>query len=215
MSTAADIRSAIEAATVPEDAELERARMIIVDKLGEWDSLGLDELVESVCEAYGAPSGEPLRVADVDPAAPDTDTPALRNLRVARAARTEIIALLDEGTIVAVPREAGTAAVTATATTTTATTTRPPSPRRPRARRPREPGSMRSSSIPARDRGGCGSRSPDPGGRGGQRALMTSGWSVSLRGFCAPPESVDSPNRTSRYRSAWACVMASRAPSLA
>ena len=76
--------------------------MIIVDTLGERDSLGLDELIESVCEAYDAHSGEPLRLVDVDPSAPETDTPALRNLRYARAARTAIIALLDEGTIVAV-----------------------------------------------------------------------------------------------------------------
>ncbi|AWH91891.1 hypothetical protein [Dietzia lutea] len=102
MSTLDDIRTAIDAATEPEQPALERARMIIVDKLGERDSLGLDELIESVCEAYEAHSGEPLRLVDVDPSAPDTDTPALRNLRYARAARTAIIALLDEGTIVAV-----------------------------------------------------------------------------------------------------------------
>jgi hypothetical protein len=102
MTSTRDIRTAIDTATEPEQPALERARMIIVDKLGERDSLGLDELVESVCEAYEAPSGEPLRLADVDPAAPDTDTPALRNLRYARAARTTIIDLLAEGTIVAV-----------------------------------------------------------------------------------------------------------------
>ncbi|MGN0099645.1 MAG: hypothetical protein ACI39C_01775 [Dietzia sp.] len=102
MTTLDDIRTAIDAATEPEQPALERARMIIVDKLGERDSLGLDELIESVCEAYEAHSGEPLRLADVDPAAPDTDTPALRNLRYARAARTAVIALLEEGTIVAV-----------------------------------------------------------------------------------------------------------------
>lgn len=81
--------------------------MIVVDKLGEWESLGIDELVESVCEAYEAPSGEPLRVVDVDPAAPDTDTPALRNLRYARAARTAIIELLDEDRVVAVAPQPG------------------------------------------------------------------------------------------------------------
>lgn len=102
MPTLDDIRTAIDAATEPEQPALERARMIIVDKLGERDSLGLDELIESVCEAYEAHSGEPLRLVDVDPSAPETDTPALRNLRYARAARTAIIALLDEGTIVAV-----------------------------------------------------------------------------------------------------------------
>lgn len=102
MPTLDDIRTAIDAATEPEQPALERARMIIVDKLGERDSLGLDELIESVCEAYDAHSGEPLRLVDVDPSAPETDTPALRNLRYARAARTAIIALLDEGTIVAV-----------------------------------------------------------------------------------------------------------------
>ncbi|EFV92808.1 hypothetical protein G6030_10130 [Dietzia sp. E1] len=102
MTTLDDIRTAIDAATEPEQPALERARMIIVDKLGERDSLGLDELIESVCEAYDAHSGEPLRLVDVDPSAPETDTPALRNLRYARAARTAIIALLDEGTIVAV-----------------------------------------------------------------------------------------------------------------
>lgn len=102
MPTLDDIRTAIDAATDPEQPALERARMIIVDKLGERDSLGLDELIESVCEAYDAHSGEPLRLVDVDPSAPETDTPALRNLRYARAARTAIIALLDEGTIVAV-----------------------------------------------------------------------------------------------------------------
>ncbi|MBS7549434.1 hypothetical protein [Dietzia massiliensis] len=102
MTTLDDIRTAIDAATEPEQPALERARMIIVDKLGERDSLGLDELIESVCEAYDAHSGEPLRLVDVDPSAPETDTPALRNLRYARAARTAIIALLDEGTIVTV-----------------------------------------------------------------------------------------------------------------
>ena len=102
MPTLDDIRTAIDAATDPEQPAVERARMIIVDKLGERDSLGLDELIESVCEAYDAHSGEPLRLVDVDPSAPETDTPALRNLRYARAARMAIIALLDEGTIVAV-----------------------------------------------------------------------------------------------------------------
>ncbi|MCT1883951.1 hypothetical protein M3C36_01930 [Dietzia cinnamea] len=102
MPTLDAIRTAIDAATEPEQPALERARMIIVDKLGERDSLGLDELIESVCEAYDAHSGEPLRLVDVDPSAPETDTPALRNLRYARAARTAIIALLNEGTIVAV-----------------------------------------------------------------------------------------------------------------
>lgn len=102
MTTLDDIRTAIDAATEPEQPALDRARMIIVDKLGEHHSLGLDELIESVCEAYDAHSGEPLRLGDVDPSAPETDTPALRNLRYARAARTAIIALLDEGTIVAV-----------------------------------------------------------------------------------------------------------------
>lgn len=102
MTSLEDIRTAIDSATEPEKPALERARMIVVDKLGERDSLALDELVESVCEAYEAPSGEPLRLADVDPSAPDTDTPALRNLRYARAARTAIIDLLDEGTIVTV-----------------------------------------------------------------------------------------------------------------
>lgn len=102
MPTLDAIRTAIDAATEPEQPALERARMIIVDKLGERYSLGLDELIESVCEAYDAHSGEPLRLVDVDPSAPETDTPALRNLRYARAARTAIIALLDEGTIVAV-----------------------------------------------------------------------------------------------------------------
>lgn len=102
MTSLETIRTAIDTATEPETPALERARMIIVDKLGERDSLALDELVESVCEAYEAPSGEPLRLVDVDPSAPETDTPALRNLRYARAARTAIIDLLDEGTIVAV-----------------------------------------------------------------------------------------------------------------
>ncbi|MEV8220938.1 MULTISPECIES: hypothetical protein [Dietzia] len=102
MTSLETIRTAIDTATEPEAPALERARMIIVDKLGERDSLALDELVESVCEAYEAPSGEPLRLVDVDPSAPDSDTPALRNLRYARAARTAIIDLLDEGTIVAV-----------------------------------------------------------------------------------------------------------------
>ena len=102
MTSLETIRTAIDSATEPEAPALERARMIIVDKLGERDSLALDELVESVCEAYEAPSGEPLRLVDVDPSAPDSDTPALRNLRYARAARTAIIDLLDEGTIVAV-----------------------------------------------------------------------------------------------------------------
>lgn len=107
MTSTDDIRNAIDDATVPEQGVLQRARMIVVDKLGEWESLGIDELVESVCEAYEAPSGEPLRVADVDPSAPDTDTPALRNLRYARAARTAIIDLLDEGTVVAAEPQAG------------------------------------------------------------------------------------------------------------
>lgn len=102
MTSLETIRTAIDAATEPEQPALERARMIVVDKLGERDSLALDELIESVCEAYEAPSGEPLRLVDVDPSAPETDTPALRNLRYARAARTAIIDLLDEGTIVAV-----------------------------------------------------------------------------------------------------------------
>lgn len=102
MTSLETIRTAIDSATEPEAPALERARMIIVDKLGERDSLALDELVESVCEAYEAPSGEPLRLVDVDPSAPDSDTPALRNLRYARAARTAIIDLLDEGAIVAV-----------------------------------------------------------------------------------------------------------------
>lgn len=101
------IRSAIDAATVPGPDALDRARMIVVDKLGEWDSLGVDEIVESVCEAYEAHSGEPLRLADVDPSDPDTDTPALRNLRYARAARTAIIDLQREGTIVAVDEHPG------------------------------------------------------------------------------------------------------------
>lgn len=107
MTSTAEIRNAIDAATVPEEGVLERARMIVVDKLGEWESLGIDELVESVCEAYEAPSGEPLRVVDVDPAAPVTETPALRNLRYARAARTAIIALIDEGKVVAVEPQPG------------------------------------------------------------------------------------------------------------
>lgn len=102
-----EIRSAIDAATVPGADALERARMIVVDKLGEWDSLGVDEIVESVCEAYEAHSGEPLRLADVDPSDPDNDTPALRNLRYARAARTAIIDLQREGTIVAVDEQSG------------------------------------------------------------------------------------------------------------
>ncbi|MFN3601338.1 MAG: hypothetical protein ACK4UY_08125 [Dietzia sp.] len=101
------IRSAIDAATVPGPDALERARMIVVDKLGEWDSLGVDEIVESVCEAYEAHSGEPLRLSDVDPSDPETDTPALRNLRYARAARTAIIDLHREGTIVAVDEHPG------------------------------------------------------------------------------------------------------------
>lgn len=107
MTSDTEIRSAIDAATVPEQDVLERARMIVVDKLGEWESLGLDELVESVCEAYEAPSGEPLRVSDVDPADPATDSPALRNLTYARAARTAIIDLLRAGTIVAVEEQPG------------------------------------------------------------------------------------------------------------
>lgn len=102
MTSTTEIRDAIDAATEPEQGVLERARMIIVDKLGEQGSLGLDELIESVCEAYEAPSGEPLRVADVDPSAPETDTPALRNLRYARAARTAVIGLVEDGTVVAV-----------------------------------------------------------------------------------------------------------------
>lgn len=101
------IRSAIDAATVPGPDALDRARMIVVDKLGEWDSLGVDEIVESVCEAYEAHSGEPLRLADVDPSDPDTDTPAMRNLRYARAARTAIIDLEREGAIVAVDEHPG------------------------------------------------------------------------------------------------------------
>lgn len=107
MTSTDDIRNAIDTATTPEKGVLERARMIVVDKLGEWDSLGIDELVESVCEAYEAPSGEPLRVTDVDPSAPDTETPALRNLRYARAARSAIIDLLDEGRVVAVEPQPG------------------------------------------------------------------------------------------------------------
>lgn len=107
MTSTSDIRSAIEAATVPDSDVLERARMIIVDKLSEWGGLGLDELVESVCEAYEAPSGEPLRVADVDPAAPDTDSPALRNLTYARAARTAVIDLERDGRITSVPEQPG------------------------------------------------------------------------------------------------------------
>lgn len=107
MTSDTEIRSAIDAATVPEQDVLERARMIVVDKLGEWESLGLDELVESVCEAYEAPSGEPLRVSDVDPADPATDSPALRNLTYARAARTAIIDLQREGTIVAIEEQPG------------------------------------------------------------------------------------------------------------
>lgn len=102
MTSTDDIRSAIDTATVPDEAELDRARMIIVDKLGERGELDLDELVESVCEAYESPAGEPLRVADVDPAAPDTDSPALRNLRYARAARTAVIDLEDADRIVSV-----------------------------------------------------------------------------------------------------------------
>lgn len=102
MTSLESIRSAIDTATEPGEPALERARMIVVDKLGERDSLALDELVESVCEAYEAPAGEPLRLVDVDPSAPDSDTPALRNLRYARAARTAIIDLLGEGAIVAV-----------------------------------------------------------------------------------------------------------------
>lgn len=107
MSSSNDIRSAIDSATVPDEAALERARMIVVDKLGEWESLALDEIVESVCEAYESPSGEPLRVADVDPASPDTESPALRNLRYARAARTAIVDLEGAGTIVSVPEHRG------------------------------------------------------------------------------------------------------------
>ncbi|MET3859703.1 hypothetical protein ABIE38_000600 [Dietzia sp. 2505] len=105
--TAEKIRSAIDAATDPGPDALERARMIVVDKLGEWESLGVDEIVESVCEAYEAHSGEPLRLADVDPSDPDTDTPAMRNLRYARAARTAIIDLEREGAIVAVDEHPG------------------------------------------------------------------------------------------------------------
>lgn len=108
MTSTDDIRTAIDTATVPDAEELDRARMIIVDKLGERGELDLDELVESVCEAYESPAGEPLRVADVDPDAPDTDSPALRNLRYARAARTAVIELEDAGRIVPVP--GGTAA---------------------------------------------------------------------------------------------------------
>lgn len=112
MTSADEIRTAVDTATVPTSDVLERARMIVVDKLGEWDTLGLDELVESVCEAYEAPSGEPLRVADVDPGAPDADSPALRNLRYSRAARTAIVDLVEAGTIVAVePRDEDTALV--------------------------------------------------------------------------------------------------------
>lgn len=112
MTSGDEITAAVDSATVPEPNVVERARMIVVDKLGEWDSLGLDELVESVCEAYEAPSGEPLRVADVDPATPGADSPALRNLRYSRAARTAIIDLVEAGTIVAVaPRDEDTALV--------------------------------------------------------------------------------------------------------
>ena len=107
MTSTDDIRHAIDAVTVPEQSVLERARMIVVDKLSEWDSLGIDELVESVCEAYEAPSGEPLSALDVDPADLETDTPALRNLRYARAARTAIIDLLEENTVVAVEAQPG------------------------------------------------------------------------------------------------------------
>lgn len=107
MNAPDEIRSAIDSATVPDQPTLDRARMIIVDKLGEWDSLGLDELVESVCEAYESPSGEPLRVADVDPAAPDVDSPALRNLRYARAARTAVIDLERNGKVVPVRDQPG------------------------------------------------------------------------------------------------------------
>jgi hypothetical protein len=107
MSSTEEIRSVIDATTEPEQPALERARMIVVDKLGEWESLGVDELVESVCEAYDAHSGEPLRVSDVDPSGPDTDTPALRNLRYARAARTAIIDLERAGEIVAVEEHPG------------------------------------------------------------------------------------------------------------
>lgn len=106
-SRAEKIRSAIDDATVPDADTLHRARMIVVDKLGEWDSLGIDEIVESVCEAYEAPSGEPLRLADVDPSGPATDTPAMRHLRYARAARTALIDLDREGTIVAVAEHPG------------------------------------------------------------------------------------------------------------
>lgn len=102
MTSGNEIKAAVDTATVPASDVLERARMIVVDKLGEWDSLGLDELIESVCEAYEAPSGEPLRVADVNPSEPDADSPALRNLRYSRAARTAIIDLVEEGAIVAV-----------------------------------------------------------------------------------------------------------------
>lgn len=107
MNSDSDIRTSIDTATVPENATLKRARMIIVDKLSEWASLAVDELVESVCEAYEAPSGEPLRVADVDPNAPDSDSPALRNLRYARAARTAVVDLESAGTIVSVPEHPG------------------------------------------------------------------------------------------------------------
>ncbi|WP_010540625.1 hypothetical protein [Dietzia alimentaria] len=107
MTSSDDIRNAIDAATVPEQDVLERAKMIVVDKLSESDSLGIDELVESVCEAYEAPSGEPLSAVDVDPSALETDTPALRNLRYARAARTAIIDLLEENTVVAVEPQPG------------------------------------------------------------------------------------------------------------
>lgn len=102
MTSGNEIKAAVDTATVPASDVLERARMIVVDKLGEWERLGLDELIESVCEAYEAPSGEPLRVADVNPSEPDADSPALRNLRYSRAARTAIIDLVEEGAIVAV-----------------------------------------------------------------------------------------------------------------
>lgn len=107
MSSTDDIRSVIDTATTPDAADLDRARMIIVDKLGERGELDLDELVESVCEAYESPAGEPLRVADVDPTAPDTETPALRNLRYARAAREAVIALEDAGRIRPLPGGTG------------------------------------------------------------------------------------------------------------
>ena len=109
MSSLDHLRSVIDTLTEPDPAELDRARMIIVDTLGEQGELDLDELVESVCEAYEAPAGEPLRVTDVDPDAPDAQSPALRNLRYARAARTALIDLETTDRIVPVPGGTGAA----------------------------------------------------------------------------------------------------------